>query len=370
MGQWASPGDYTYAGYNQTDFEICWLFGGPGSIAGLPDLNTESSFVREKLNSWVHNTVSDFGFDGMRVDTTPYVPKPFWKNFTKAAGVFSIGEITSPNHTFTGSYQRDGAMTSLLSYPSYFYYKNVFLGTSRASMTILAESYQKDIAAFSNPYINGLFLDNHDNARALWLTNNDTSLVFNALAYIWFYPGIPIFYYGTEQGMDGHNDTFTDIWGNCASKGGSDPCNRQALWPFGYNRSAPIYQFIKKLNIFRKEKQITKYPLVQISASDTHYVYVRGYALVLTTNVGNATSTQSFVINLTPAQHTEPYDNHGNQGQDQPSQVNWLNTQLVNLLDQTDRITVPHNGIVTVQLRNGQPKIYSSHSDDNNNDQN
>jgi len=220
--------------------------------------------------------------------------------------------------------------------------------------------------------------DNHDNSRALWLTNGDKSLVLNALSYIWFYPGIPIFYYGTEQGLDGHDDTFSDIWGNCASKGGSDPCNRQALWPFGYNRNAPVYQFIKKLNLFRKQSQITKYPLVQISASDTHYVYVRGPALVLTTNVGNATSTQSFIINLTPAHNCGPYEQQGNQGQNQPSNVQWLDTQLVNLLDQTDKITVPHNGIVTVQLQNGQPKIYypshcynpGDNDDQNNNDQN
>jgi len=236
-------------------------------------------------------------------------------------------------------------------------------------MTTLAESYQKDQSAYSNPYVIGLFIDNHDNARALWLTNGDRSLVFNALSYIWFYPGIPIFYYGTEQGLDGHDNTFSDLWGNCTSKGGTDPCNRQALWPFGYNRNAPIYQFIKKLNLFRKQSQITKYPLVQISAGDTYYAYVRGSALVITTNVGNATSTHCWSFNLFPAHNTAPYGQQGHQDENQPSNVQWLDTELVNLLDPDDIIHV-HDGIVNVQLRDGQPKIYYQsgcyHPDDNN----
>lgn len=54
----------------------------------LPDLNTENPFVRQYLMNWVHDIVEEFGFDGLRIDTLPYVPKDFWVEYAEAAGVF------------------------------------------------------------------------------------------------------------------------------------------------------------------------------------------------------------------------------------------------------------------------------------------
>jgi hypothetical protein len=32
--------------------------------------------------------VADYGFDGLRIDTVPYVKKAFWNKFCHDAGVF------------------------------------------------------------------------------------------------------------------------------------------------------------------------------------------------------------------------------------------------------------------------------------------
>ena len=73
-----------------TQAEVCRL-------ANLPDLNQSNSFVRSTLKSWVNDTISKYGFDGIRVDTTPEVPMDFWAEYSRSAGVFSIGEVFNGN---------------------------------------------------------------------------------------------------------------------------------------------------------------------------------------------------------------------------------------------------------------------------------
>jgi glycosidase len=59
-------------------------------------------------------------------------------------------------------------------------------------------------------------------------------LTSNALTLLFVTNGIPIVYYGMEQGFSG----------------GSDPANREALWPSGYANTSTV-QVITKLNKLR-----------------------------------------------------------------------------------------------------------------------
>jgi len=54
----------------------------------LPDLDQDNQFVRDYLKSWVAGIVTEYGFDGIRIDTIPEVPGSFWKEYGEAAGVF------------------------------------------------------------------------------------------------------------------------------------------------------------------------------------------------------------------------------------------------------------------------------------------
>jgi hypothetical protein len=51
---------------NQTQVEQCWL--GDSSVA-LPDLNTQSSTVRDYWNGWVKDLVSNYSVDAIRIGT-------------------------------------------------------------------------------------------------------------------------------------------------------------------------------------------------------------------------------------------------------------------------------------------------------------
>jgi alpha-amylase len=81
-------------------------------------------------------------------------------------------------------------------------------------------------SAFADADALGMFIDNHDNARFLSMTPS-IPMFKAALTFALFAQGIPIVYYGSEQGFNG----------------GNDPFNREALWPF-MNPNNPLYIFI------------------------------------------------------------------------------------------------------------------------------
>ena len=162
----------TYSNINQV--EVCRL-------SNLPDLDQSNSFVRSTLKNWIHNTVSTYGFDGIRVDTSPEVPKQFWSKYTQSAGVFSIGEVFNGNPKYVASYQ-GSALTSTLNYPMYYKLLDAF--QHRKSMTNIHDGVAQN-SVFPDASILGNFLDNHDNPRFL-SNNGDSTVLKNGLAYIIF----------------------------------------------------------------------------------------------------------------------------------------------------------------------------------------
>lgn len=73
-------------------------------LASLADLNHENPYVQEELLRWIHFMINEYDIDGLRIDTVPEVPKAFWKNFTEAAGVYTVGEVFYPDWEFVASY--------------------------------------------------------------------------------------------------------------------------------------------------------------------------------------------------------------------------------------------------------------------------
>jgi alpha-amylase len=150
-------------------------------LAGLPDLNQNDQFVRSTLKQWVHDTIQTYGFDGIRVDTVPEVPKDFWVEYGQAAGVYSIGEVFNNNRNYVAGYQ--GPLSALLNYPMW-YKLNDSLGQERKSMYEIRTGITENQQAFQDTTVLGNFLDNHDNPR--FLSHTDKNIMKNGLAYIIF----------------------------------------------------------------------------------------------------------------------------------------------------------------------------------------
>nr|AOC97455.1 alpha-amylase [Flammulina velutipes] len=213
---------------NQTQVEQCTL--GDSSVA-LVDIDTENSSIVEQLNDWIHGLVGDYAIDGIRIDTVKHVRKDFWPDFVKAAGVFSIGEILIGDVDYLSPYTQ--VIDSVLDYPGYFALVSAFSkpGGNLAGLIDIATQTQNKYK--QGAFMTGSFLENHDNPRFQSMTND----LANAMAYSFVTDGIPILYYGQEQGY----------------RGGNDPNNREAMWLSGFQTSGmPLVAHVQGLNKARK----------------------------------------------------------------------------------------------------------------------
>ena len=148
-------------------------------LADLPDLDQSNSFVRNTLKEWVGSTVSKYGFDGLRVYTTPEVPKDFWSEYSQSAGVFTIGEVFNGDPVYVSGYQ--GPLDATLNYP--MYYKLWDANRKYGSMESIHDGIQQN-RVFRDVSVLGNFLDNHDNKR--FLSSNGIVWLKNALVYLIF----------------------------------------------------------------------------------------------------------------------------------------------------------------------------------------
>jgi alpha-amylase len=256
---------------NQTESEQCWL--GDDKLA-LVDVNTEDDKVVSQLHDMATKLVSDFSVDGLRIDTVKHVRKDFWPDFVKAAGVFTMGEVLSNETSYIAPYTE--VMDSVLDYSTWFPLVAAFQ-TSDGDCSALAKHVDSLQSSFKNGQkMTGSFLENHDQPRFPSLSK-DSTLGTNALVWPFVTDGIPILYYGQEQGF----------------AGGPDPSNREALWSAAYAQEKPLVKQVKALNLARKAAiganpkflvTAVKFP----SPSKSQIAVAKPPMLALLTNVGSS----------------------------------------------------------------------------------
>ncbi|KAL5114866.1 hypothetical protein ACEQ8H_007243 [Pleosporales sp. CAS-2024a] len=260
-----TPCDIDYN--NQTSIENC-------RIAGLPDVYTQSSELKTVYQTWISWLVKQYSFDGVRIDTVKHVQKDFWPDFASAAGVYTIGEVFDGDPAYLQPYA--SLMSGLLNYAVYYPLNRFYQQTGSAQD--LVDMMNTISNTFPDPSALGTFLDNHDNPR--WLNaKNDQTLLTNALAYVMLARGIPILYYGTEQGYSG----------------GADPANREDLWRSGFNTNTNLYQSIKKLAAARKAAGgLAANDHTHLYVASTAYAWSRaaGNLIVMTTNAGSSSNAR------------------------------------------------------------------------------
>ena len=244
---------------NQKMVENCRLL-------DLPDLKHENDFVSDELLRWIDYIIKKYDIDGIRVDTVPEVPKWFWKKFSKASGVYQIGEVFNGDVDYVAGYQE--CLDATFNYPLSFTIKDAFRSTKEdkdQSMLKLKEYWDKSRNKYKDPTVLGVFIDNHDNTRFLNETNNKKSLD-NASVFTVFFEGIPVLYYGDEQ-------YFT---------GGVDPENREPLWGH-YDKTSPLYVKYSLSNKIRKGKKIWETKLENFNCDEVFCSFTRGDILIAVT---------------------------------------------------------------------------------------
>jgi alpha-amylase len=283
--------------------ENCWLF-------DLPDLDQSNEFVRTSLLSWIKDLVETWDIDGLRIDTCLHVPKWFMQQFAESAGVYTLCECCSGDVHSNAPYTQ-GVVDATLNFPLYMTMQRTLLDSH--SMYSFRD-YIAASQAYSNLNWLGNFADNHDVPRFLSKTANvnkfRTALV---IAVTW--PGIPVIYYGDEQGF----------------RGGNDPLNRETMWSH-LDVGSPLYSFVATLIKGRKHLQLWREPFVERSVKDDFYAFSRGKTLVVVTNSDSTRHTVTY----------HPYR---------------VGEVVCSLIDPEDCIPVTASGL-TISLNAGQPNIY------------
>ncbi len=199
------------------------------ALSGLDDLAQENPAVRAKLLEHIDWLARESRADGFRVDTVKHVPKPFWTEWRAAAKLFSMGEVLSGGVEQVAPYSH--VLDATLDYPLYYAMQSAF--AKGGSMRQLGNVFAKD-AQYADVQLGGTFLDNHDQPRFLCdaTVADKQARLRIALAFQFTARGLPILYYGTEQGF-----------GSCSD-------NRQDMLSVA-DTNAPLYQWIAKLNRIR-----------------------------------------------------------------------------------------------------------------------
>jgi len=194
----------------------------------------------------------------------------------RPAGVFTMGEVDSGDISVNAPFQ--GPLDATLNYPLYWALRHAF--QEGQGMSVLSDTLLQEADAFADVSVLGSFVDNHDNPR--FLHTGRMAQLRNALAFILFTPGIPIIYYGTEQGLHG----------------GDDPGNREDLWRTAYNTSAPLFLFLQQLTGFRRTLPSSFYtaPAVEQLVDYQVHSFCRNGLLVITTNAGSATKSLQRIL--------------------------------------------------------------------------
>ena len=196
-------------------------------MSGLDDLATTNPRVRQLLRESYGWWIREVGVDGFRVDTAFYVEPEFFPDFQhsddpEAPGVLRVAEAAgNPRFHLFGegfgidkpfedvqmrkidAYQRvEGGIPAMIQFPMYGTFGDVFArGHAPAE---LAWRIERTLAVHADPWRMPTFIDNHDVDR--FLAGAGEPALKQALLAMLTLPGIPVLYYGTEQGFRSQRD--------------------------------------------------------------------------------------------------------------------------------------------------------------------
>jgi glycosidase len=236
------------------------------ALADLDDLNTENPQVRRALRESYGHWIREVGVDAFRVDTAFHVPADYFRDFLHAGDPTAPGILAVANaagkadfHVFgegfgvdkpyadtlarkIDGYLRDAdgpLLPGMINFPLYGGFGDVF---ARGRPTAeLAHRIRSTMALHANPHLMPTFVDNHDVER--FLAGGSEPALKQALLAMMTLPGIPVIYYGTEQGLRGQRDA---MFASGHGSGGRDR----------FDASAPLYRYLADITALRRTQPL------------------------------------------------------------------------------------------------------------------
>lgn len=258
----------------------------------LPDLNQDDPDVARYL---IQNTlwwVGVSGADGIRQDTWPYVPRPFWARWMAALkqeypALRVVGEMWNGDPALLAFFEGgrrgwdgvDDAVDHLFDFPLYYPIRGAF--ARGGPVREVAEMLARD-RLYGRPGDLVTFLGNHDVERFMHERGASRDGLRLAWTFLLTTRGIPMLYYGDEIGL----------------AGGPDPDNRRDF-PGGFpgdprdaftaeGRDAAqqeVFTHVRALLGLRAARpDLATAPLEHLRTDLQVYVYRRGRTIVALNN--------------------------------------------------------------------------------------
>jgi neopullulanase len=182
----------------------------------LPDLNQDDEEVRRYL---VQNTLwwlGTVGFDAVRMDTLPHVPRHFWRDWSAAIkreypDVNVLGELFDGDPALLAYFQRgraghdgiDTGIDTLYDFALFYAVRDAFAKGQpvRKLAQVLAHDW-----LYPNPRVLVPFLGVHDMERFMNEPGATPAGLKLAQTFIMTTRGTPLLYYGDELAMPGAGD--------------------------------------------------------------------------------------------------------------------------------------------------------------------
>jgi glycosidase len=257
-----------------------------GWFAGiLPDMGTDDPITAQYLRQNALWWAETGALDGFRIDTFPYVDRPFWRDFHSAVHrtyprFRTAGEVFNSDPTvtafFVGGKTTEGVDTGLdtvFDFPTYSAIRRVVL--QDASAKELEDVLRHDWM-FPHPENLITFFGNHDTKRFMGEPGASPQKLNLAFSLLLTLRGIPEIYYGDEIGMSGGNDPDNrrDFPGGFAGD------RRDAFTSAGRTPAEQsVFAHVRNmLSLRRQHPALRTGELIHIFGDDQVLAFVRQYA--------------------------------------------------------------------------------------------
>ena len=234
------------------------------------NLNLQNPEVKGYLLDTIHGWIEEFDIDGIRLDCADCLDFGFMEDLRRCTGAWKqdfwlMGEVI---HGDYARYIQDGSRL-LHSVTNYELHKGLYSGHNDHNYFEIAHTIRREFDSNGGIY-RGLklysFVDNHDVDRlaSKLKVAGHLPLVYTLL---YFLPGIPSIYYGSEWGIQGRKE------------GGNDNPLRPALDLEEMQKKAPhpeLTEWIRMLGKIRKEHPESIYGMYkELLLTNRQYAFAR-----------------------------------------------------------------------------------------------
>ncbi len=264
----------------------------------LVKLNQHNPAVRDYICDVIRFWVKEFDVDGIRLDAADVLDFEYMKTLRRVANevkpdFWLMGEVIH------GEYSRWVNQETLHSVTNYHLHKALFSGHNDHNYFEIAHTVKR-LYDMSGQNPNGFklynFVDNHDVER-IYTKLRDKAHLSTVLIHIYTLPGIPSIYYGSEFGIEGRKERY------------SDDSLRPALNLEDFKDAVttnPCTSLIAKLGAAKKASKALSYgDYRELLLRNRQYVFSRncdGESVIVTVNC----DTSDYIVTV-PAGNTAEY---------------------------------------------------------------